>query len=224
MKTKLLDKILKVEKFLESLNETSLYQTRFETYGISSNHNYYKNEIKSFYNRPNCSSSPFEIIGQFKGIPFSRFTMNRSYKDSVIKVYEQEFYEALLYAEEDNTISIHKGINEIIFYFLLDKLRCEVEKFLDLIQGNDFRIEFSKYNFNIENNIIEFDKSKNDDVIKFLTSRGISTQLIEFFREKNNLIVMEKMNSGKKSYIQLFTIKSCMNTLKTFNFQNFELK
>lgn len=150
----------------EFYNKLSIpYQTisdSFTTFLKTYHNNYAIYDKKIFTVR----ESQFEFLKQFKEIPFKTF-----FTDNYLKEHDLggTYYNSETVVETEKTLSIHTEFSMILFYYLINELKDDIIKFMDLLGSKAFEAKFSGF-YEIKKYKLKYNLLQHELFFKFMSA------------------------------------------------------
>lgn len=159
-----------------------------------------------------------EFFQQFKNIPFRTF-----FSENHLKEYDNggEYFNSNTVVETEATINIHTEFSMVLFFYLLNEMKDEIEQFLNILESNAFEAKFSGM-FKVDQYTLKYDLSIHKHVYPFLMANvpnfGIIYHL--FHRTHSDMMYVDE----HYMVVRVNAIKNLLNeNLKIYDFQNYRI-
>ena len=133
--------------------------------------------------------------------------------------YPERYYNNELAQKSDKLYGFHYQLNTILFYYLFNQLRETAEKFLEVIESQEFN---SNYSHLITRNEYDFEYPTvmHDEIFRYFDSRiahfGMFHHLLNWLSDMG-------YSAGSLTVYKIKTIENCIKDLERFDFTYVDL-
>ncbi|WNM18602.1 hypothetical protein [Flavobacterium capsici] len=185
--------------------------------------NYNRQYIDLYYVYPNnlmiFEGEKLEFLLKFSEIPFGGF-----FKDThKNQFYNQNYFNGNCVINEENTIKIHYDFSLILFFYLVNSLKDDLNTFLEILESEEFKQTFNVY-IKIDENSLSYHTAANEKIWEYFKSK-IDT--IGYINHIICVITTDIVYINIDSYVEINknVIRSILKQLDdVYNFDGFEIK
>ncbi len=166
----------------------------------------------------NVRESQFDFLKQFKEIPFKTF-----FKDDYLKKYDfaGTFYNSETVVETEKTLNIHVDFSTILFYYLVNELKEDIEKFLAFLSSEAFEAKFNGF-YKVDEYNLKYSLSEHELFFKFMLVNVPNFGLIYHLFHRTNSGYM--YSDEIRMIIRVQGIKDLLKANnEIYNFQNYRI-
>lgn len=160
------------------------YQNLSETY-----QNYNRQYSDGYYVYTNdisiVKNDKLVFLNQFIGIPFETFFTEKQ----IASYHNKKYIESDCVVVTDTTVNIHYDLSLVLYYNLVNYLKEDLQKFLDLLKSEAFKNEFNKF-IKIDEHTLSYHSVREVQVIEFFKNHIVNYNHIHhlIYRITNEII------------------------------------
>lgn len=158
-----------------------------------------------------------DFLKQFEGVPFGVF-----FTDSHKELFPTHKYfetETIIFAGDE--IKFHSEFSMILFYFLIDTFKDDIQKYLDFFKIDAFEAKFKGF-YKINDSNIAYSSGRGEEIFQFFKANINNFGFIShLFSINSNIIQLGETGDILVNTSLISSILKSVNS--TYNFQAFNI-
>ncbi|AOC96286.1 hypothetical protein BB050_03197 [Flavobacterium anhuiense] len=160
----------------------------------------------------------FKFLKQFENIPFGTF-----FNDDFIKKNDTggDYYKSSSIIETEKTMNIHSEFYMILFYYLINEFKQDLQNLLDLLESDIFKEKYRGF-YKVDEFKFKYYLSEHESIFKFIMDRIQNFGLIYHLFHRTNSGFIYATESEMVFRVQ--AIKDLLEAnSRIYNFQKFRI-